>query len=52
MQRSAAPLVERTQSLLWGLLGIAALLSAVGLLMLKNKLVVGIACVFIIGVLS
>lgn len=51
-QLSAAPLVERTQSLLWGLLGIAAFLSAVGLLMLKDKLVVGIACVFIVGVLA
>jgi hypothetical protein len=52
MLRSAAPLVEQKQSLLWGLLGIAACLSAVGLLMLKDKLVVGIACVFIISVLA
>jgi len=52
MQRSAAPLVEHKQSLLWDLLGIAAFLSAVGLLMLSDKLVVSIACAFIIGVLT
>jgi hypothetical protein len=52
MLRSAAPLVEHKQSLLWGLLGIAAFLAAVGLLMLNDKLVVAVACVFIISVLT
>jgi len=52
IQMSAAPLVERKRTPLWEWLVFAGFLSSIGLLMLKDKLAVGMACLFIIGVLT